>query len=269
MTVSENRPNLPPSSRVLTWVGLILILTFFLDFLVRLTSPQLSKVEVQLNLLNELIDRGVIPLIGLALIYAGFWFHLYSQAPVAPKAQDTSKERAAWQDPKFWTFVFASLLGLMFLLIIPFHYAKTGDVIQIALDQVEQEWTQNKANIDQQLNQVKLEEQQWQTISKDPTQLDQLLNNPQMPPQQKSVLEQLKKDPQVLKQNVDARVKQLQQQQTQVSGQLAEAQKKKADVLLQAQGERTMARLRAGIRCILLAIGFASIGWTGLRDSPQ
>lgn len=269
MTVSENRPNLPPSSRVLTLVGLILILTFFLDFLVRLTSPQLGNAEVQLTLLNDLIDRGVIPLIGLSLIYAGFWFHLYTKPPLATDAQDDKELRAAWQDPKFWTFVFASLLGLMFLLIIPFHYAKTGDVIQKALDQVEAEWTRNKATIDQQLNQVKVEEQQWQAIGKDPTQLDQLLNNPQMPPQQKAALTQLKKDPQVLKQNVDARVKQLQQQQTQVAGQLADAEKRKAEVVKRAEGERSMTRLRAGIRSILLAIAFASIGWTGLRDSSN
>ena len=268
MTVSENRPHLPPSSRVLTVVGLILILTFFLDFLVRLTSPQLSNVEVQLTLLNDLVDRGVIPLIGLALIYAGFWFHLYS-TPMVSDAQATKESGVAWQDPKFWTFVFASLLGLMFLLIIPFHYAKTGTVIQKALDQVEQEWTQNKATIDQQLNQIKLEEQQWQAISKDPTQLDQLLQNPQLPPQQKEVLTQLKQDPQVLKQNVDGRVKQLQQQQTQVAGQLTEAEKRKAEVIARAQGERTMTRLRAGIRGILLAIAFAAIGWTGLRDSSR
>ena len=269
MTVSENRPNLPPSSRVLTVVGLVLIFTFFLDFLVRLTSPQMSNVEVQLNLLNELLDRGVIPLIGLALIYAGFWFYRYSYSPATTEAPDSPKTNAAWQDPKFWTFVFASLLGLMFLLIIPFQYAKTGAVIQKALDQVDQEWTRSKATIDNQLNQIKLEEQQWQAISKDPTQLDQLLQNPQMPPQQKTVLTQLKNDPQVLKQNVEARVKQLQQQQTQVSGQLVNAEKKKAEVISQATAERTMTRLRGGIRGVLLAIAFASIGWTGLRDSSR
>ncbi len=269
MTVSENRPNLPPSSRVLTVVGLVLIFTFFLDFLVRLTSPQMSNVEVQLNLLNELLDRGVIPLIGLALIYAGFWFYRYTHSPAATEATDSPKTNAAWQDPKFWTFVFASLLGLMFLLIIPFQYAKTGDVIQKALDQVDQEWTRSKGTIDNQLNQIKLEEQQWQAIGKDPTQLDQLLQNPQMPPQQKTALTQLKDNPQVLKQNVEARVKQLQQQQTQVSEQLVNAEKKKAEVISRATGERTMTRLRGGIRGVLLAIAFASIGWTGLRDASR
>ncbi|WP_299486912.1 HpsJ family protein [Acaryochloris sp. IP29b_bin.137] len=269
MTVSENRPNLPPSSRVLTLVGLILILTFFLDFLVRLTSPQLANAEIQLTLLNDLIDRGVIPLIGLSLIYAGFWFHLYTKPPLSADSHNGKELRAAWQDPKFWTFVFASLLGLMFLLIIPFHYAKTGEVIQKALDQVESEWTRNKATIDQQLNQVKLEEQEWQSILKDPTQLEQRLQNPQLPPQQKAALTQLKTNPQLLKQSADARIKQLQQQQTQAAGQLADAEKRKSEVVSRAEGERSLTRLRAGIRSILLAIAFASIGWTGLRDSSN
>lgn len=291
MTVSENRPNLPPTSRVLTWVGLILILTFFLDFLVRLMSPQLFRTNLQqpevanaevlqlierleiessqVNLLHELSERGVIPLIGLALIYAGFWFYRYSHASKATDRQASNKNVPAWQDSKFWTFVFASLLGLMFLLIIPFHFSKTGNVSQLRLDIVEREWTQTKAAIDQQLNQIKLEEQQWQAIGKDPTQLDQLLKNPQMPPQQKAVLTQLKEDPQVLKQNVDARIKQLQQQQTQGAEQLAKAEKKKVEVVSQTEGERNITRLRVAIRSILLAIGFASIGWTGLRDSSN
>ncbi|NJM64617.1 MAG: hypothetical protein HC851_02575 [Acaryochloris sp. RU_4_1] len=270
MTVSENRPHLPPSSRVLTWVGLILILTFFLDFLVRLTSPQMSNIELQLTLLNDLVDRGVIPLIGLALMYAGFWFQRFANAAaIIPEAAASKESLAAWQDPKFWTFVFASLLGLMFVLIIPFHYARTGDVIQKALAQVEQEWTGNKTSFDQQMNQIKLEEQQWQAISKDPTQLDQLLQNPQLPPQQKTILSQLKQDPQVLKQNVDARVQQLQQQQTQLTTQFTEAEKKKVEVLKRLDGERSITRLRIGMRSVLLAVGFVSIGWTGLRDASR
>jgi uncharacterized membrane-anchored protein YhcB (DUF1043 family) len=250
-------------------VGLILILTFFLDFLVRLTSPQMSTVELQLTLLNDLIDRGVIPLIGLALIYVGLWFQRFASPVITPEATASKESLAAWQDPKFWTFVFASLLGLMFVLIIPFHYARTGDVIQKALAQVEQEWTGNKTSFDQQLNQIKLEEQQWQAISKDPTQLDQLLQNPQLPPQQKTILSQLKQDPQVLKQNIDGRVQQLQQQQTQLTKQFAEAEKKKAEVLKRLDSERSMTRLRAIMRSVLLAVGFVSIGWTGLRDSSR
>ncbi|WP_299404269.1 HpsJ family protein [Acaryochloris sp. IP29b_bin.148] len=290
MTVSENRPNLPPSSRVLTGVGLVLVLTFFLDFVVRLMSPQLFRAKLQqpeaanaellqlverleiessqVNLLHELSERGVIPLIGLALIYAGFWFYRYSRT-ASVESQASPKKLSAWQDSKFWTFVFASLLGLMFLLIIPFHFSKTGNVSKLRLDIVEREWTQTKTVMDQQLNQIKLEEQQWQQIGKDPTQLDQLLQSPQLPPQQKTLLTQLKENPQALKQTVDARTKQLQQQQTQGAEQLAKAEQRKAEVVSQTEGERNITRLRVAIRSTLLAVGFASIGWTGLRDSSN
>jgi hypothetical protein len=40
-----------------------------------------------------------------------------------------------------------------------------------------------------------------------------------------------------------------------------------AQAINQAQGEALLGRSRIGIRSFLLAIGFISIGWTGLRDS--
>lgn len=266
MTVTEKRPTMPPSARVLTVVGLILVLTFFLDFLVRLMSPQLSKVEGQLTLLNELFDRGVIPLIGLALIYTGFWIYRSTHTTLD---SEPTESLAAWQDPKFWSFVLASLLGVMFLVLIPLHFAKTGEVIQKALNQVDQEYTQNKTIVEQQLNQLKLEEQQWQAIIKDPTQLDQVLKNPELPPQQKAVLEQLKKDPPALQKALQDQVGQLQQQLTRVNTQVADFDKKKKEVTQQAEGERLVTRLRTAIRGLLLAIGFAAIGWTGIRDSSR
>jgi hypothetical protein len=65
MNVSENRP-LQPTSWVLPIVGTVLVLTVVYDFTVRLFTLQWDKPDIVLNFLNELIDRGVIALLGLA-----------------------------------------------------------------------------------------------------------------------------------------------------------------------------------------------------------
>ncbi len=258
MTASDQRP-IPPAAGVLQLVGIILVLTFFLDFLIRLIALPVTTDEMQYNLMNEFIDRGVMPLIGLALVYLGFWLKRTSRTGAG--------NDVAWKDPNFWTFVFASLLGLLFLIVIPFHYAKTGALFTKGMEQFDQRVAQDELRVQQGLRQLEQEKQQWQAISKDAGQIDTLLQNPQVPQQQKAALQQLKQDPVAREKAAQNTLVQIEENLKQIKTQQTELEKRKAEQVDQAKGERLMSRTRAAMRSVLLAVGFALIGWTGLRDS--
>lgn len=239
MTTTDTPTPVLPIVRVLIIVGLLLVLTFFLDFVVQLSSPQFSSVEWQVNVMNELINRGVVPLIGLTLVYTGYWYQkLGGSSPPTPT------NLAAWQDPKFWTFVLATLLGLLFVLIIPLHFSKLGELVGQTVQQVDQQAAQTELQLQQ--------EQQRIQSAVNSGELDKLLKNPQLPSNQQAILQQLKQDPEAL----DKQVKQ----------QLAEVKKQQDEAVSRAHKEAWLTRTRMELRSIVLAIGFAVIGWTGLRD---
>lgn len=234
------RPS-PLGAQVLKLVGTILILSFFVDFLALAISPQLSNQQWQLNLITQLIERGVTPLVGFGLIYAGFWIQNTAYNPASP----TQGDKPAWQDGRFWSFVMASLLGLLFLLLIPFHFATTGQLTQQALEKINQQGTQAEIQIEQQQQQLK--------SVVDSGQLDQLLKNNQLPPEQLAILQQLKQDPKALENQAEQARNQVRTSQNQA--------------ISQANKEAFTTRLRAELRSLLLAIGFVTIGWSGLRES--
>jgi hypothetical protein len=238
MTSTENSP-LRQTSLALPAVGLVLIVTVLFDFIVRLAFTRLDTPEVQVGLLTEFIDRGVIALIGLALVYAGFWLNsLVSR-------KNEHKGRSTWQKPQFWTFIFASLMGLIFLIMMPAHFGATGQVLTKTLTQFDQQEAQAKATLDQQKRQAD------QIVASG--QIDEILKEPNLPPQQRALFEQLKKDPKAIE--------------TQLASQLAGIQKEKNEALDKVNRQTTLDRLRAEVRSLLLAVGFTVLGWTGLRDS--
>ncbi len=240
MKSTDLQPYFQPSAKVLKWVGIILVLSFVLDFGIRLWSSQFDNPEWQLGFMNEMIDRGVIPLIGLALIYAASGF----RAAVSPLS-DATESPPPWQDARFWSFVVASLLGLLFILLVPLQFNTTSRILNDGLERLEQQVSQQELMVQQ-------EQRQLQSIVSS-GQLDQLLQNPQLPPEQQAILQELQEDPDSLNARVEERLTELQQQK-----QAAEDE---------ATNEARTTQLRGGARSLLLAVGFVLIGWTGLRDS--
>ncbi len=240
MNVIDSRP-LRQTSLVLPLVGVVLVLTFVFDFSIRLFGLDFSKPDILLNLLNEIIDRGVIPLIGLALVSAGFW--LNNALNFSPDAE--RKVVSPLRNSQFWTFVFASLLGLLFLVLIPLHFSASGQIVNAALIRADQQEAQMKFGIQQ-------EQQQIQQVLAS-GQLDQLLQSKNLQPEQLSLLQEIKKDPNALDKKAAQR--------------LSEMKTQKQQAIDQVTKEVTVNRWRAEVRSLLLALGFVAIGWTGLREA--
>lgn len=232
-------PQSPLAAQVLKLVGVILILFFIVELLVLLITPELSSPQWQLGVMTQLVERGVTPLVGFALIYAGFWIQSMGTPKSAIAAEGT------WQNPRFWTFVIASLLGLLFLLLIPLHFATANQVKEQGIEGISQQAGQAELQLEQQQTQVR--------SLLESGQLDQLIRSNRVPPDQLPLLQQLKQDPKALDQRAETARNKIRTEQNQ-------AQER-------ASTEALQSKLRVEIRSLLLAIGYITIGWSGLRDA--
>jgi len=235
----DTRPTSSIASQVLKLVGVVLILFFLVELLTFLIFPDFANQQWQLGVITQLVERGVTPLVGFALIYTGF------QLRPALGSSKVSAENSPWKNPQFWAFVVASLLGLLFLLLVPLHFSATNQASQQAIEGINQQVGQAELQLEQQQTQVRSLVESGK--------LDQLIQNNQVPPEQLALLQQIKQDPKALdKRAEDAR--------SRIRTEQNQAQAK-------ARSEASKSQLRVELRSLLLAIGYITIGWTGLREA--
>lgn len=260
-----NSPQFSPlAARTLKLVGVILILSFLLDLVILLFPSGLRDRAWQIGLATALVDRGIIPMIGLALLLAGYW--------IDNNASDSPTNRKAWLDLRFWTLLFSSLLGLLFLVIFPLHINNVRLESARTVQRINQEAEQAENQLQNQLGseqvQAELESKQNQFRSQisglleNQQRLNQALESNQLPEDQKKLLQQFKSNPKA--------VDQFAQQQFTTEGirtrELTRIRRRKAEVEQQATQDALKSGLRIGISSLLLSIGYIVIGWTGLRS---
>ena len=101
--------------------GAVLILSSLIDLVFMLVFPPENLVldggRWWLYATSQLVDRGLLPLVGIAFMVTGDWIKIVS-------TEDGGDRGNIW---RIGTFVLASLLGLIFVLIIPFQLSTTND----------------------------------------------------------------------------------------------------------------------------------------------
>ncbi|MBE9216431.1 hypothetical protein IQ247_27860 [Plectonema cf. radiosum LEGE 06105] len=255
------------TSRTLKVVGIILILSFLVDILILSFPFQPTNSGWQIQLATAFVDRGIVPLVGLGMLFAGHWVDSFDDS--SPSGIDL----------RFPILILSSILGLIFLLIFPLHLnnvrqASDREVQQInasaqqaesrvktELSQVQARLSteQAKAQIEQQRTQVR---NQFSELLKDETRYKQAIENPSIPQQQKDLLKKFKADPKALDTFIaeQSDPQQLANQRLTQIAQEREAAEKRAKETAWKSG------LRVGMSSLLLSIGYIVIGWTGLRS---
>lgn len=261
-----NRSNSVNAALTLKVVGIILIVSFLLDFLVLLLPFQPTDRLWQINLTTALVDRGIVPLVGVGALFTGYWM------------QDASEGGSKGFDLRFPVLVLSSILGLMFLLVFPLHLNNVRQASDQTVNQINQDAEQaenqlknqlsqfqaqlnndqGKAQIEQLRNQAKA---QFTDLLQDEQKYQQALRNPQIPAAQKELLKKFKANPQELDQFIA--------QQTDPQGlanqRLNQIRQRKEDAAKQAKDNAWKSGIRIGMSSLLLSIGYIIIGWTGLR----
>jgi hypothetical protein len=230
--------------------GAVLILSSLIDLIFMLWLPPENLIlegdRWWLYATSQLVDRGLLPLVGISFVVAGDWIRIVS-------TEDGGDRGNAW---RIGTFGLASLLGLIFVLIIPFQLMTTNDIKAQDLKKIDTEVTQLEKNISGNIQQIK--SQSKDKIKEQIAAIDKEIKTGRLQGEQltglqitKSKLELLLSDPKKFEEESQQNIKQLQSQRQKVEAQTSKR-------MLQTG-------VRTSLASLLLAIAYITIGWAGLR----
>ena len=265
MKATNSRQFSSVAARTLKVVGIILILSALLNSIVLSLPGEISDMSNrgwQLAAATQIVDRGIIPLMGIALLMTGFWVDSSSGVSI--------DRRNVWVDLRFWALLISSLLGLIYLLLVPVHLNNTRLELKDTLVLLDKEAGQAEAKLDAQIKseQYKSELEQRKsllrsqigTLLQDDGKLQQELKNPNLPKELKTVLQESKNDPKALDKFLEQQGQELPNQARKEIG----TQKQQKEKELRTRSRNSS--LQTGINSLLLAIGYITVGWSGLRS---
>lgn len=238
----------PLAATALKLVGVVTILSALLDFLVLLIPPNFLDAQWQLNATTQIVDRGIVPLVGIALLLAGYWID---------RSAGTAKSSGSLlTDLRFWTCIVSSVLGLVFLLLTFLHVNNVRITAQEALAQVSREANQAREQLGQRLEgELSQQQSQLEGLLEDEALLNQAIAAGQLPEE----IQQFQGNPDGLNEFLTQRAGEARQE---IETEIGTRQE---DARAQVRQEAIKSAARISISSLLMSIAYIVIGWTGLR----
>ncbi|WP_017306397.1 HpsJ family protein [Spirulina subsalsa] len=227
-------------------IAVILIVSSLIDYVLLAYPLNLTDTGWQIGFTSQIVDRGIVPMVGIGLLVVASWIS---------SAVDGQGSQISLLSLRFWAFLFASVMGLIFLLLVPLHISNLGQAQAQALSQITESATAAEGQIQSQFEQITQLLEDEQRIQE----LDQAIASGQVQGQQLEQLQTIRSQIQELRQNPDALQAQRESAETQLRTRRAEAEQ-------QAKQNALKSGLRIGLSSVLLAIGYIVIGWTGFRS---
>lgn len=239
-------------------LGGVLILSSLVDYAI-VTFPLMPLENAwQVNFTNQVVGRGVNPLLGIIALLLASWVDFKSGKKADLKASIT--------DMRFLSFILSIILGIIFFLVIPLHIDNMQNIRDQSLSQIEQETQQREQQVQAQFNQLQALAQSpeaKQELDKQIKAINDALSKGQVPPQQIAEVEAKKQellnfqrfanDPNAL----NARLDELKKTVTDAR----EKQRKEA--------EKTVFKevIQTSLRSLFLGLGYLFVGWLGIQNS--
>lgn len=236
------------ASRFLKLAGLAIILIALLDLVLLPIPLKLGDVEWRLNLTTQLVERGVVPMLGMALIFSGYAFENLAGGP------DTA--RPFWRNIKLWIFLISTFLGLLFLLLVPLHVTTVFLARNQTIARIEQDTKQAEQQLDTRLKQ---QETEISELLKDRQKLADFSRDDRYTQEQLARLQQFRTNPQALKAQTEAVRSRYQQ----------EIQKQQQEAIERSKLGTLKSIIRIAVSSWLLASFYITIAWTGLRQGKR
>jgi hypothetical protein len=255
----------PSTSRytalILKVVGVILILGVLLDYVVLAFPANFLDSEWLVNLINQWVGRGTVPLLGIALIVFGTWIDRISIDTLNPAVNPNVRGGLLTA-----TLILSLILGIIFLGFAPLHFnssrlasaattRKINDQAAQAQQQLEATLTQQKDKVTALLGNEQQVEQLQQQLASDQIPADQQAQAQQL----RETLQKVKADPKLLDQELN-------KARTQGLEQIKQRQQQALD---QAQSQVRNSRNQAIFSSLLLAVGYFAVGGTGLSRAAS
>lgn len=243
--------NAAPIALALKVVGCILLAIAAIDYLVLLFPLALDDPQWRFLLSSQIVDRGVLPLLGIAIMGLSVWIEQLSQI--------SSKGLM-----KPVIMVASAILTLLFFVVGPMHFIDAGKASASATRQINSRTKQAEEQLEVRLQQ---ERAQINAVISDPSQLqdvDKQLASGDLAPEEKERLtvikEQLvlfKEDPNLLEQ----------QQESTRNRALSAIRGTGLEESNRAALEFRKSRLRVPLSSLMLAGAFLFVFWTGFTQA--
>jgi preprotein translocase subunit SecG len=252
MTVaSPQRPFGPLAVRALTWSGLALILTILVDWLSNLIPPNLSEPAWHVSFGSLLIERGIVPLVGVSFLLAA---HGLAHQTGQPLRRGLHR----------FAVVLSAVLAVVFVLVIPLYLTNLSSETGKAMTSIDQQAQQASQNVEQQLQMaVGQQQQQLQSLLSKPAEIERAIKAGQIPAEQAEQFRKFIKDPNSLTQF-------LQQQAGQKRKELLDqVNKRKQESIQQVQRRVWQTGFSNTVAAVLLVLGYGAIARSGLQSLAQ
>ncbi len=253
------RPS-PLAAHALKVAGLIMAFAVLIDFAALLllsglpdNATPLDALRLQLSITGQIVDRGIIPLVGIALFLAGLWIDSVSNP--------SRGGQKLWRGLRLGILLYGALLGLLFLLIVPLHINNAIQVRRGTLDQISQQATTAETQLTTRLL-AEADSQRTQInglVQNEPA-LNQAVVAGQVSADEAKLIRGFKQDPKSLDKFIQDKVKQTrtQLQQRVRSERLSTEKRAKQDAL--------KSLVQTPLSSLLLAVGYILVSWAGLRE---
>jgi len=246
------RPNnAAPIALALKVVGSILLAIAVIDYLVLLFPLELGEPQWRFQLSSQVVDRGVLPLLGVAILGLSIWIEQLSEL----------SEKGVIKPV---LMVASAAMSLLFFIMGPMHFIDAGQASAAATRQVNDRTDQAEVQLDARLQQ---ERAQINAVISDPSQLQDLerqLTSDELPDDAKERLtvikdnlNRFKDDPSLLEE----------QQENTRNRALAAIRSNGLEENNRVALEFRKSRLRVPLSSVMLAGAFMFIFWTGFTQA--
>lgn len=118
-------------------MGVIFILSALLDYVTLAIPPQWQNPQWQINFATSIVDRGIVPLVGIAFILIAYWIDSVSD-----------KGQKSGLDLRLPIYILSILLGALFIVLIPLHLSNLGKLQSTALNEIQKGSEQGQGQIE-------------------------------------------------------------------------------------------------------------------------
>jgi hypothetical protein len=239
-------------AQTLKIAGVVLIVLFLIDSISFTLSPNLLNSRWLTNWITQIVDRGVISMVGIALLSMGLWI---GNSPKPTQSRKRSRPSLITM-----TLLLSGLLGIVFLLFAPLHFNASRLINAEVSKQINEEALHAESNLNSQLEQQRNQVSALLSNDEQLKQLEQQLQGDEVTEALRVQLEQVKENIQQARANpafVEQRVKRLREQG------LSQIRQTQLQTKSQIVAEIRKSQFRVTVSSLLLSLGHLGICWSG------
>jgi hypothetical protein len=239
-------------AQTLKIAGIVLIVLFLIDCISLTLSPNLFDSQWVTNWITQIVDRGIVSMVGIALLLTGIG--------VSSNSKPVPTKKRSRPNLLTMTLLFSGLLSIVFLVFAPLYFNNSRLISAEVSRQINEETLRAESNLDSQLNQQRDQVNALLSNDEQLKQLEQQLQDGQLTEAMRAQIQQIKNNIQQAKANPNFLEQRIEGLREQGLSQIRQAQ---LQTKSQVVAEIRKSQFRITVSSLLLSLGYFGICWTG------